>query len=183
VRAATFFRGSHGLNPWLMGTWLRSISAAAFFAWGLAACGDDPDPLASWPAESAAIEAEVLSIINAHRDEGATCGSEVRDPTHALVMNDQLQQAARLHSYDMVERSFFSHLNPDGDDPGDRIERTGYDGSAWGENIATGSTAAQVMAAWMDSEGHCNNIMSSAFDEIGVGYVDQRWTLVFASPR
>jgi uncharacterized protein YkwD len=162
---------------------LRSVALATILSGALVACGDGGDPLADWPDESATIEVEVLALINAHRDEGATCGSEARESTHALVMNDSLQRAARLHSHDMVERMFFHHINPDGDGPDDRIEREGYEWSAWGENIATGSTAEQVMALWMDSEGHCNNIMSSAFDEIGIGYIDRRWTLVFASPR
>jgi uncharacterized protein YkwD len=148
----------------------------------VAGCGDDP--LSSWPSESAVFESDVLALINERRDEGAVCGSEPFEPTHPLVMNDLLQRAARRHSLDMVDRMFFSHVNPDGDDPLDRIERTGYEGRTWGENIAAGSTSPEaVMELWMGSEGHCANIMSSDFEEIGVGFLELHWTLNFAAPR
>ena len=39
------------------------------------------------------------------------------------------------------------------------------------ENIAAGySTAAQVVAGWMTSTGHCNNIMNGNYKHLGVGY-------------
>ena len=40
-----------------------------------------------------------------------------------------------------------------------------------GENIAAGQrTPAQVVRAWMHSEGHRNNILNPDFTQIGVGY-------------
>ena len=40
-----------------------------------------------------------------------------------------------------------------------------------GENIAAGQkTPAQVVRAWMNSEGHRNNILNPDFTQIGVGY-------------
>jgi hypothetical protein len=48
----------------------------------------------------------------------------------------------------------------------------GYFFNAAGENLAAGnSTAAATMAQWMGSAGHRNNILSTTFREIGVGYV------------
>lgn len=41
-----------------------------------------------------------------------------------------------------------------------------------GENIAAGQqTPAEVMNAWMNSQGHRENIMNSSFGQIGVGVV------------
>jgi uncharacterized protein YkwD len=154
------------------------VSLAAF----VAACGDNP--LANWPPESTEFEQEVLALINAQRDEGAVCGDEAFEPTHPLVMNERLQRAARLHSYDMFDREYFSHTNPDGDGPKERMDRAGYEGRTWGENIAGGSaTPEAAMGMWMGSAGHCANIMRSSFEEIGVGTYERRWTLKFASPR
>jgi uncharacterized protein YkwD len=47
----------------------------------------------------------------------------------------------------------------------------GYSGSPRGENIAAGyGSAAAVVAGWMASTGHCQNIMNAAFRSAGVGY-------------
>jgi uncharacterized protein YkwD len=44
-------------------------------------------------------------------------------------------------------------------------------GSTWGENIAQGYPSPEdVVEGWMDSDGHCSNIMAAAFSLIGVGY-------------
>jgi uncharacterized protein YkwD len=50
----------------------------------------------------------------------------------------------------------------------------------YGENIANGyGTEQAVMTAWLASEGHCKNIMSSSFKEIGAGREGNYWTQVF----
>jgi uncharacterized protein YkwD len=50
--------------------------------------------------------------------------------------------------------------------------------TAAGENIAKGQqTPESVMRAWMNSSGHKANILSSKYDQIGVGFVtDSRGT-------
>jgi uncharacterized protein YkwD len=117
------------------------------------------------------MEQEVLELVNERRTSGASCAGEIQPPTHPLVMDPALQCAARLHSKDMADRDFFSHDNPSGDDPGERIEDAGFDGNATGENIAGGSGTAQaVVDQWMDSAGHCRNMMSDGSNFIGVGY-------------
>lgn len=41
-----------------------------------------------------------------------------------------------------------------------------------GENIALGQTTPeQVVEAWMNSEGHRENILNQSYTHIGVGYV------------
>ncbi len=74
----------------------------------------------------------------------------------------------------MGEENYFSHDSPGGpcgNDFVDRVEAAGYTGwMTLGENIAAGQTTPQeVVAGWMDSDGHCSNIMEPAFTEIGVG--------------
>ena len=86
-------------------------------------------------------------------------------------MNEQLRTAARLHSQDMADNRFFSHTGLDGSTPSVRAMRVGYMGGGIGENIAAGNgTAAATMMQWMNSTGHCNNIMNGAYRVIGVGY-------------
>lgn len=145
------------------------------------------DHLDAWDPEVIQMEEEVLELVNQRRQEGADCGSEGSfPPADPIEMEEHLRCAARLHSIDMDERDFFAHDNPDGDGPGDRIAETGYmDGPTdrpTGENIAQGSqTAQQVMQGWMDSDGHCANIMRSSWDEIGVGMYENYWTQKFGN--
>lgn len=160
---------------------LLSNSAACGGGGGGGGGGGNTD---NWPSANAAFEADLLELVNDRRAEGATCGGEAFGPTDPLTKDDLLNEAARGHSLDMVERDFFDHTNPDGDSPGDRIDDLGYEWSTWGENIAAGqSTPAAVMQTWMNSPGHCSNIMNPAFDEIGLGYYEGHWTQVFGTPR
>jgi uncharacterized protein YkwD len=74
----------------------------------------------------------------------------------------------------MARRDFFSHNTPEGENFVDRVFQTDYQGIPTGENIATGHRApAQVMAGWMDSPGHCRNIMNRYHTELGVGFYGQ----------
>jgi len=115
-------------------------------------------------------QAEALRLINAHRAAGAQCGSRgTFGPTTPLAWNNALTQAALVHAEDMLTRERFSHTGSDGSTAGDRATAAGYPWSALGENIAAGyPTVAVVVAAWMDSPGHCANLMQPAFREIGM---------------
>ena len=102
-----------------------------------------------------------------------------------LHVDDRLVAAAQGHSADMAARDYFSHASPEGLGPGDRTAAQGY--PQWsGENIAMGyPTAADVVAGWMDSDGHRANILNCDSVAIGVGAADSSdgiyWTQVFGS--
>lgn len=151
--------------------------------------GDDPAGTSSSDnsAASSAEQAKVLELVNESRAQGANCGSagsfEAASP---LTANEVLAEIAQAHSVDMSQRDFFDHTNPDGDGPGERIEASTYEWSTWGENIAAGyRTPEDVVEGWMNSDGHCSNIMNPAFTEIGVGFEADGfyWTQVFGAPR
>lgn len=151
---------------------------------------DDPcDPDTEWPDEWAELEEEVLELTNDERAEGAVCGDESFDPAPPLEMNETLRCAARRHSQDMADREYFSHYTPEGESPAHRLDDAGYTGTTWGENIARNpSTAQQVVDGWMNSPGHCANIMRAQFEEIGVGFADdpdsthrRMWTQKFGA--
>ena len=130
----------------------------------------------------------VLTLINQHRAAGATCGGTAYPPAPPLTMNPNLQTAARLHSLDMATQNYFSHNSLDGRTFDQRIRNAGYGGSfPLGENIAAGqSTPQSVVTGWMNSQGHCANIMNASFRSTGVGYAFNSsaqyrhyWTQVF----
>lgn len=131
-----------------------------------------PPPTDAWPASYAAMEDAVIVEVNRRRAAGATCGGKSYGPASPLTSNPRLRTSARRHSKDMTTRGFFDHQNPDGQSPSDRMRAAGYLGAGYsGENIAAGrDTASGTVQQWMDSPGHCSNIMNPAFQLIGVGY-------------
>lgn len=139
------------------------------------------DHLGPWPLEWETMEEEVLELVNLRRSEGANCGGQQYPPVGPVTMNDDLRCASRLHSVDMHERGFFDHDDPDGVSPFDRIDAAGYSGGGpQGENIAQGYQSAEsVMNGWMTSPGHCANIMTAGFKELGVGMSQYYWTQKF----
>ncbi|MET9959815.1 CAP domain-containing protein [Streptomyces sp. NPDC006326] len=121
--------------------------------------------------------AEVVALVNQERAK-AGCP--------ALTVNAKLTSAALNHSKDMAAHANMSHTGSDGSDPGERITRAGYAWMTYGENVAYGySTPEQVMAGWMDSPGHRENILNCAFKEIGVGLAgpNSYWTQDFGATR
>ena len=118
------------------------------------------------------IQTEVLRRVNALRVAGAVCGATTYGAARPLSWNSHLATAARNHSSDMAQRNYFSHGRPDGKTLAQRVRAAGASFSAVGENIAAGQpSVASVMAGWIDSPGHCQNLMNPRFRDIGVACV------------
>lgn len=104
-----------------------------------------------------------------------------------LVADWQLARVARYKSADMRDRNYFSHTSPTYGSPFDMMKNFGISYRSAGENIAAGQrTAQEVVTAWMNSEGHRKNILSSGYTHIGVGYAQggskqHYWTQMFIS--
>ena len=134
---------------------------------------------------------EMLIQVNNARSQARKCGTVNYKATTALSWNCTLEDVAYEHSRDMGDHNFFSHMGSDGLSVRDRVTNASYDWSAVGENIADGQpTIDAVMTAWLDSPGHCANIMFSSYSEIGAASYAIRgsdypiyWTQVFAKPR
>ena len=96
-----------------------------------------------------------------------------------LTEQDELTTASRDFSQLMVDEHFFAHVSPNGATLTDRLEVSGYlavpGGWTVGENIAWGesylASPDRIVQAWMDSPPHRENILSSEFEEIGLGIV------------
>ena len=137
------------------------------------------------------IAGEATQLINAARSESRYCGNERFEATSPVDWNDQLANAAYLHSRDMARNNLFSHTGSDGTNAGARIDKTGYQARTWGENIAAGyPSLGSVIEGWIESPGHCSNIMNPNFTEIGLASAEQSgnaygiyWTLVLAAAR
>ncbi|ELR66095.1 hypothetical protein C942_00423 [Photobacterium marinum] len=135
---------------------------------------------------------QMLAAVNAARAQARSCGGEMMPAVPALTWDYALEQAAFVHSSNMANYNFFSHTGLDGTQPADRVTAQGYDWRAVGENIAAGQKDIDaVMTAWLNSPGHCKNIMSANYTQIGVASVlgssgsqySIYWTQNFARPR
>ena len=136
------------------------------------------------------IQVELLLAVNAVRAAGAVCGTNVYRATQGLNWNNMLQQSAANHSRDMAQNHMFSHVSTDGGSLLQRLQATGYSLSAAGENIAAGQSSVQeVIASWLNSPGHCKNMMEPSYQDIGVACIRNDgapygfyWTMNLARP-
>jgi uncharacterized protein YkwD len=136
-------------------------------------------------------EQQVFALVNQARAAGADCGSMGKfDPAPALTLEPRLHCAARRHSWDMGERNFYDHVNPEGEGPDARIMQAGYTGwASVGENIAAGSPdPTEIFNGWMASDAHCANIMNLQYKHFGIGFYEgpgdfrYYWTQTFGAP-
>jgi uncharacterized protein YkwD len=127
----------------------------------------------------------VLQLIN---DERALVGA---DP---LRIDRQLDQAAQLHTDNMVKSDSMEHQLSGEASLGSRISAAGYQYSSVAENIAAGQTTPEIVVqSWMGSDGHRANILNPQFTDLGIGYSDASdnkpspdldiyWTTNFGNP-
>jgi uncharacterized protein YkwD len=124
----------------------------------------------------------MLQLVNDVRKKGCQCGDTYYNPAPAISWNSQLEAAAYEHSEDMYTNKYFDHTAPDGSNGGMRIEQAGYNWITYGENIAAGfKSEKEVLDGWLQSPGHCKNIMNKSFKEMGVARVGTYWTQEFGA--
>lgn len=172
--------------PWKAAGRLMVAAGALLFA--VLASGEVVDRQTSCglPGFRAALEAR----INAARAQPRMCGSRAMPAAHPLAWGPRLFSAAARHARDMATHKYFSHTSLDGRVLAQRVSAEGYAWTSVGENLAWGEPSVEgVIAGWLSSPGHCSNMMSRDFDEVGVGCVLQPahphvpyWALVLARP-
>ena len=90
-----------------------------------------------------------------------------------LKMNADLNEAARRKAADMFAFDYWSHNSPTGRDPWSFFKEVSYDYLYAGENLARDFVSPEaVIAAWMTSPTHKDNLISSHYQEIGVAVVE-----------
>jgi uncharacterized protein YkwD len=140
------------------------IPALAFLAgfWTAIACADASLSALAGP------EAELHERVNAIRREH-----------HLLPLRGSLPLAevAQRHANDMASRDYVAHVDPDGHDPLDRVQRAGVDGfRLLAENIGAsnvgGDRLASITEEWLRSPLHRENLLNPAFNASGIGIVE-----------
>jgi len=139
---------------------------------------------------SAELEKRIHSLINGERKKHGLL---------PLAWNDSLCSIARKHSSDMAQKTYFSHVSPDGHDFSYRYKQEGYQCAvagqgnvfyAGGENIfqnnlydririrngvrsydwnSVNRIAETTVEGWMKSPGHRKNILMPYWVSEGIG--------------
>jgi uncharacterized protein YkwD len=170
------------------------------------ACGqpmdeeDFPEPVAAedvsastsalTSSELETLRQQMLLEVNKARAVRRTCGTTSYPAVPPLKRDPRLDTASQGHSADMAAKNYFSHTSLDGRSPFDRMADAGYDYRAAAENIAAGNPdVARTMTQWLNSPGHCKNIMSGKYVHIGIGFATNSsaryrhyWTQNFGAP-
>jgi uncharacterized protein YkwD len=115
------------------------------------------------PSVDAEAEERMLELVNRERTERGL---------KALQPDERLREVAREHSRDMFERGYFSHIDPDGRSPFERMRRGGARFQAAGENLALAPTVEVAHNGLMNSPGHRANILNPSFGRVGIGVLD-----------
>lgn len=89
-----------------------------------------------------------------------------------LAQSIALRSLARDYAKDMFGRGYFSHYNPEGQSPFDRMEKRGINFTAAGENLALAPNVQFAHHGLMNSPGHRKNILSADFGKAGIGVID-----------
>ncbi|MBI1271827.1 hypothetical protein GC174_15490 [bacterium] len=113
------------------------------------------------------LEAKMVSLVNSERQKK---GLEQLQPSRSLA------SVAKAHSEDMIRRGYFSHIDPDGKNPGDRAAAAGINASYLAENIASEnyrepplSLMERAHKSLMASQHHRENILRPGLKSIGIG--------------
>jgi len=154
----------------------RSVLATLILV-GSAALATVPAATATAPARPASHKQAACAGANARVGRASTqvlraavvCLINQERAAHhlpVLTASPLLNNSAQRWTNAMVSSDQFTHgMNFAG-----RISAAGYDWRSAGENIATGfATPRSVVAAWMASTGHCQNILNPSYRNIGTG--------------
>ncbi|HEU4885419.1 MAG TPA: CAP domain-containing protein [Longimicrobium sp.] len=130
-------------------------------------------PVSAAPGGQRAVE-EMVALVNAHRR---------RVGCPELVWMQAVANAAQGHSDDMARRNYFDHRSPEGRGPTDRLAAAGVTYRALAENIAQHpGTPRDVLAGWLASPGHRQNLENCTYTHHGIGVREGYWTHMFVTP-
>lgn len=121
-------------------------------------------------AELSSSQQTLLDLHNEARSEGRYCGDKYMEAVGPLRWSDELAEAAQIHATDAADNMIRGHTGSDGSTVRDRVARVAPIFSQVGENIAYFSRdLSRAMEGWLNSPGHCENLMRPGFTHMGTG--------------
>ena len=106
---------------------------------------------------------QALKLINSDRKEKGLA---------PLQFNAQLSKLAESYAKDMIKRDFFSHVNPEGQSPFERMKEQKIVYNYAGENLAFNESVYAAQQAFMHSPEHKANILNANYTQVGLGIVE-----------
>lgn len=137
------------------------------------------------------LKQQMVAAVNIARSQARFCGTEFYDAATAVTWSYKLEKMAYNHTADMESNNFFDHVGSDSSTIATRAQDVGYDYSHINENIAAGyQTVNTVVDGWLNSPGHCRNIMNATVTELGASCLtstqsdfNNYWTQNLGNPR
>ncbi|MDI3521718.1 MAG: hypothetical protein PWR04_1706 [Anaerophaga sp.] len=158
----------------------KTLISVLIFSWGVLGTTQNIDY-----SDVKFDEREMLQLVNDARMTRRLCGGKRHEAVPPLKWNGKLAKAAQKHADDMADNDFFDHTGSDKSTVVMRIEREDYLWMAVGENVAMGPRSVEeAVEGWLESPGHCSNIMNGEFTEMGAALSrdGKYWVQVFATP-
>lgn len=132
--------------------------------------------------------------LNELRLHGAACPGGAMAAAALVAWNERLADAAQVQAREMARLGRMSHRDGKDRGLGERLRAAGYPFRIAVENVAVGfASIDDVVDAWLESEGHCENLMNGSVRELGLACVDadatgapeerRYWALVLGAPR
>ncbi|MBI3290207.1 hypothetical protein HYZ78_02335 [Candidatus Microgenomates bacterium] len=107
---------------------------------------------------------QIISETNKKREEMGL-------PT--LRSDNALALSAKAKGEDMIIDDYWAHVSPSGETPWLFLTNNGYQYKYAGENLARDfDSASEVVAAWISSPTHKENLFSAKYHDIGVAVVE-----------
>ncbi len=116
-------------------------------------------------------EEEVVRLVNAERAKAGL---------GALAIDETMMAGAEIRASE--QKQMFSHSRPDGRSCFSIFDDLQIPWMCTGENVGMGwsTSAPEIVASWMASEGHRANILGGQFTRIGVGCYTSGGTVYWA---
>ena len=135
-----------------------------------------PPPAEPMTEQELALAQQILERVNSVRRSRAL---------PEFITHQPLVSVALDHSRDMLQRNYFSHIDPDGKTPFDRLRNANISFSFAGENISQRTTAQTIVDEWMSIPTQRANILDTRPGQIGIAVHNlqaPRTTALFRAP-
>jgi uncharacterized protein YkwD len=141
--------------------------------------------------DAEAMVQRAANLVNEAREQGHRCGNRAWPRANPVRLSATLSEVALQHALDMARHHYFDHQDLSGRSPADRVKAAGYREQRIAENIAYGPLSTEdAIAGWLNSPGHCENLMDPRFKEMGIAFApgsgehqELYWVQLFADPN
>jgi len=125
------------------------------------------------------MDAQEPAILRADAEQLVALANQARAQVGAppLHWDPALAEAARKHTLRMISEGPIAHIYPGELQLSERAGLAGAHFDLVEENIAIGSSPAQIHDAWMHSQGHRENMLNRQVNRVGIAVISARGVL------